>query len=165
VEAGVIRPENQSSEELKSRFAFVFAPSRQRDTAHRPIRTGRPRARRRFGYWGEQIGQSAGSEWSPFRCAPAELEPATAVSASRRCRMSSAPRPLWRWKPSRTAERSPLSGSDDIAPTTIRPYDRQCLVQVYDLPFKIISAVIRSSSAKPTDFQTVMSVSARLKSN
>src|SRR5712664_1100709 len=27
---------------------------------------------------GEQIGQSARSEWSPFRSAPAELEPATA---------------------------------------------------------------------------------------
>jgi hypothetical protein len=31
-------------------------PSHQRDTAHRPIGTGRLRARRRFGYWGEQIG-------------------------------------------------------------------------------------------------------------
>ena len=52
----VTRALGMASEELKSRFAFVFAPSRQRDTAHRPIRTGRPHARRRFGYWGEQIG-------------------------------------------------------------------------------------------------------------
>src|SRR5229473_5766997 len=78
MEASVIRSEIQSSAELKSRFAFVSAPSRQRDTAHRSIGTGRRRARRRFGYWGEQIGQSARSEWSPFRSAPAEFEPATA---------------------------------------------------------------------------------------
>jgi len=32
-------------------------PSHQRDTAHRPIGTGRLRARRRFGYGGEQIGR------------------------------------------------------------------------------------------------------------
>src|SRR6202007_1164793 len=56
LEAGVIRSEIPSSAELKSRFAFVSAPSHQRDTAHRPIGTGRLRARRRFGYWGEQIG-------------------------------------------------------------------------------------------------------------
>jgi hypothetical protein len=31
-------------------------PSHQRDTAHRPIGTGQLRARRRFGYWGGQIG-------------------------------------------------------------------------------------------------------------
>ena len=31
-------------------------PSHQRDTAHRRIDTGRLGARRRFGYWGEQIG-------------------------------------------------------------------------------------------------------------
>src|SRR5713226_4398834 len=56
MEASVIRSEIQSSAELKSRFAFVSAPSRQRDIAHRPIGTGRLRARRRFGYWDEQIG-------------------------------------------------------------------------------------------------------------
>src|SRR2546423_6331479 len=78
MEASVIRSEIQSSAELKSRFAFVSAPSRQRDTAHRPIGTGRLRARRRFGYWREQIGRSARSEWSPFLSAPTELKPATA---------------------------------------------------------------------------------------
>ena len=35
-------------------------PSHQRDNAHRRIDTGRLRARRRFGYWGEQIGHLRG---------------------------------------------------------------------------------------------------------
>jgi hypothetical protein len=51
-------------------------PSRQRDSALR----ARLRARHRFGYWCEQMGQPARSEWSPFRSAPTELEPATAGS-------------------------------------------------------------------------------------
>jgi hypothetical protein len=38
-----------------SHLLFLY-PSHQRDTAHRPIGTGRLRVRRRFGYWGEQIG-------------------------------------------------------------------------------------------------------------
>jgi Lrp/AsnC family leucine-responsive transcriptional regulator len=46
---------------------------------------------------------------------------AFSASASRRCRMSNTPPPLWRWKLSRTAECSMLSGSGDIAPTKSSP--------------------------------------------
>lgn len=56
----------------------LFPHPHQRDTARGPIGTGRLCARRRFGYWGEQIGQCARSRWSPFQSPPAELEPATA---------------------------------------------------------------------------------------
>jgi hypothetical protein len=76
--ASVVRSEIRSRAELNCALPLFLHPSHQRDTAHRPIGTDRLRARRRFGYWGEQIGQTARSEWSPFRSAPAELEPATA---------------------------------------------------------------------------------------
>src|ERR1700731_16000 len=52
LEASVIRSEIRSRAEL----AVVSAPPHQRNTAHRPIGIGRLRTRRRFGYWGEQIG-------------------------------------------------------------------------------------------------------------
>ena len=54
--ASVIRSEIRSRAELNCAFALFLHPSYQRDTAHRPIGTGRLRARRRFGYWGAQIG-------------------------------------------------------------------------------------------------------------
>jgi hypothetical protein len=70
----MIRSEIPSSAELKSRFAFVSAPSRQRDTAHGLIGTGRLRARRRFGYWGEQIGYLRGQRGHHFVARRQELE-------------------------------------------------------------------------------------------
>jgi hypothetical protein len=54
--ASVIRSEIRSRAELNCALPLFLHPSHQRDTAHRPIDTGRLRARRRFGYWGEQIG-------------------------------------------------------------------------------------------------------------
>jgi len=45
-----------SRAELNCALHLFLHPSYQRDTAHRPIGTGRLRARRRFGYWGGQIG-------------------------------------------------------------------------------------------------------------
>jgi hypothetical protein len=42
-------------------------PSRQRDNAHKPIDTGLLRGRRKFGYRGGQMGQSARSVWRLFR--------------------------------------------------------------------------------------------------
>jgi hypothetical protein len=51
----VIRSEIRSRAEHNC--ALPLQPSHQRDIAHRPIGTGRLRARRRFGYWGEQIGR------------------------------------------------------------------------------------------------------------
>jgi NAD dependent epimerase/dehydratase family len=60
-----------------SHLLFLY-PSHQRDTAHRPIGTGRLRVRRRFGYWGEQIGHLRDQSGQHFGGAPAELEPATA---------------------------------------------------------------------------------------
>ena len=56
LEASVIRSEIRSTAELNCALPLFLHPSHQRDTAHRPIGTGRLRARRRFGYWGEQIG-------------------------------------------------------------------------------------------------------------
>src|SRR3984893_16618178 len=53
---GVIRSEIRSRAELNCALPLFLHPSHQRDTAHRPIGTGRLRARRGFGYWGEQIG-------------------------------------------------------------------------------------------------------------
>ena len=54
--ASVIRSEIQSRAELNCALPLFLHPSHQRDTAHRTIGTGRLRVRRRFGYWGEQIG-------------------------------------------------------------------------------------------------------------
>src|SRR5216683_8215992 len=54
--ASVIRSEIRSRAELNCALPLFLHPSHQRDTAHRPIGTGRLRARRRFGYWREQIG-------------------------------------------------------------------------------------------------------------
>jgi len=56
LEASVIRSEIRSRAELNCALPLFLHPSHQRDTAHRPIGTGRLRARRGFGYWGEQIG-------------------------------------------------------------------------------------------------------------
>jgi hypothetical protein len=56
LEASVIRSEIRSRAELNCDLPLFLHPSQQRDTAHRPIGTGRLRVRRRFGYWGEQIG-------------------------------------------------------------------------------------------------------------
>jgi len=56
LEASVIRSEIRSRAELDCALPLFLYPSHQRDTAHRPIGTGRLRARRRFGYWREQIG-------------------------------------------------------------------------------------------------------------
>src|SRR2546429_8950389 len=86
------------------------------------------------------------------------------ASGVSRCRQLADRSDLKTGEHDRKAGRKPR-GSRPVAPKTVRPYDRRYLVQAYDLPFKIISAVIRSSSAKPTDFQTVMSVSVRLKLN
>src|SRR5205807_3165588 len=55
----VIRSEIRSRAELNCALPLFLHPSHQRATAHRPVGTGRLRARRRFGYWGKQIGQSA----------------------------------------------------------------------------------------------------------
>src|ERR1700686_5363940 len=63
-----------SSAEFKSRLAFVSAPFTPTRYCAQPLGTGRLRERRSFGYCGEQIGQSARSEWS------VELEPATVGS-------------------------------------------------------------------------------------
>jgi len=52
------------------------SPRRRSDTAHRPIGTGRLCARRRFGYWGEQIGHLRGHHFGARR---AGLKPATAA--------------------------------------------------------------------------------------
>jgi hypothetical protein len=56
----MILSEIQSRAELRAEFncalPLFLHPSHQRDTANRPIGTGGLRARRRFGYWGEQIG-------------------------------------------------------------------------------------------------------------
>jgi hypothetical protein len=52
----VVRSEIRSRAELNCALPLFLQPSHQRDTAHRPIGTGRLHARRRFGYWGEQIG-------------------------------------------------------------------------------------------------------------
>jgi len=54
--ASVIRSEIRSRAELNHALPLFLHPSRQRDTAHSPIGTGRLRARPGFGYWGEQIG-------------------------------------------------------------------------------------------------------------
>jgi hypothetical protein len=54
--ARVIRSEIRSRAELNCALPLFLHPSHQRDTAHRPIGTGRLRALRRFGYWGDQIG-------------------------------------------------------------------------------------------------------------
>src|ERR1700730_7300743 len=56
LEASVIRSEIRSTAELNCALPLFLHPSHQRDTAHRPIDIGPLRARRRFGYWGEQIG-------------------------------------------------------------------------------------------------------------
>jgi hypothetical protein len=54
----VIRPDSVESRARLSLCLHLFLhPSHQRDTAHRPIGTGRLRVRRRFEYWGEQIGR------------------------------------------------------------------------------------------------------------
>jgi hypothetical protein len=53
----VIRSEIRSRAELNCALPLFLHPSHQRDTAHRPIGTGRLHLRRRFGYWGEQIGR------------------------------------------------------------------------------------------------------------
>jgi hypothetical protein len=55
LEVSMIRSEIRSSAELKSRFfvSAAFTPTRYRAQTH-SYRS--PRARRRFGYWGEQIG-------------------------------------------------------------------------------------------------------------
>src|SRR6266481_8580545 len=50
--ASLIRSEIRSRAELNCALPLFLHPSRQRDTAHRSIGTGRRRARRRFGYWG-----------------------------------------------------------------------------------------------------------------
>ena len=52
----VIRSEIRSRAERNCALPLFLHPSHQRDTAHRPVGTGRLRARRSFGYWGEQIG-------------------------------------------------------------------------------------------------------------
>jgi hypothetical protein len=52
----VIRSEIRSRAERNCALPLFLHPSHQRDTAHRPVGTGRLRARRRFGYWGGQIG-------------------------------------------------------------------------------------------------------------
>jgi hypothetical protein len=54
--ASVIRSEIRSRAARNCALPLFLHSSHQRDTAHRPVGTGRPRARRRFGYWGEQIG-------------------------------------------------------------------------------------------------------------
>jgi hypothetical protein len=54
--ASVIRSEIRSRAEINCVLPLFLRPSHQRDTAHRPTGTRRLRARRRFGYWGEQIG-------------------------------------------------------------------------------------------------------------
>src|SRR5258705_9099491 len=54
------------------------------DTAHGPIGTGRPRARRRFGYWGEQIGHlrdQSGHHFGAGRAVTASLPHPTRCSA------------------------------------------------------------------------------------
>jgi hypothetical protein len=56
LEASVIRSEIRSTAELNCALPLFLHPSHQRDTAHRTIDIGPLRARRRFGYWGEQIG-------------------------------------------------------------------------------------------------------------
>jgi hypothetical protein len=56
--ASVIRSEIRSRAERNCALPLFLHPSHQRDTAHRPIGTGRLRARRRFGYRGDQNGQS-----------------------------------------------------------------------------------------------------------
>jgi hypothetical protein len=63
--ASVIPSEIRSSAELNC-ACLVLHPSHQRDTAHRPIGTGRLHARRRFGYWGEQIGHLRGQSGHHF---------------------------------------------------------------------------------------------------
>jgi hypothetical protein len=45
---------------------WFLHPSHQRDSAPRPIGTGRLRACRRFGYWGEQIGHLRGQSGYNF---------------------------------------------------------------------------------------------------
>src|SRR3981189_3591132 len=50
--ASVILSEIRSRAELNCDLLLFLHPSHQRDTAHRPIGTGRLR----FGYWREQIG-------------------------------------------------------------------------------------------------------------
>jgi hypothetical protein len=54
--ASVIRSGIRSRAELNCALPLFLHPSHQRDTADRPIGTGRLCARRGFGYWGEQIG-------------------------------------------------------------------------------------------------------------
>src|SRR3981081_3348155 len=73
--ASVIRSEIRSRAELNFALHLFRHPSYQRDAAHRPIGTGRLRARRRFGYWGEQIGHLRAQGGHHFGAAPAELEP------------------------------------------------------------------------------------------
>jgi hypothetical protein len=57
-----VRKAKRDPSEIRSRAKLSCAlplflhPAHQRDTAHRPIGTGRLCARRRFGYWREQIG-------------------------------------------------------------------------------------------------------------
>jgi hypothetical protein len=60
----VILSEIGSRAELNCALPLFQHPSLQRDIAHRPIGTGRLRARRRFGYWGEQIGHLR--DWSGY---------------------------------------------------------------------------------------------------
>jgi hypothetical protein len=62
----VIRSESRSRAELNCALPWVLRPSHQRDTADRPVGAGRLRARRRFGYWGEQIGRLRGQSSHHF---------------------------------------------------------------------------------------------------
>jgi len=80
LEASVIRSEIRSRAELNCALRLFLHPSYQRDTAHGPIGTGRLRARRRFGYWGEQIGHLRAQSGHHFGAAPAELEPVVVPS-------------------------------------------------------------------------------------
>jgi hypothetical protein len=51
-----VDPAQRGGREFKQTTYAFLHPSHQADTAHRPIGTVRLRWRRRFGYWGEQIG-------------------------------------------------------------------------------------------------------------
>ena len=85
--ASVIRSEIRSRAELNCALHLFLHPSYQRDTAHRPIGTGRLRARRRFGYWGEQIRHLRAQSGHHFGAAPAELEPVVVPSLARGVRI------------------------------------------------------------------------------
>src|ERR1700730_430424 len=54
--ASGIRPEIRSRAERNCALPLFLHLHTNGITAHRPIGTGRRRTRRRFGYWGEQIG-------------------------------------------------------------------------------------------------------------